>query len=88
MVGSLGYLIHNHACLEINNKYWIVLYVNILQNYGTMFAWMPLLGETSTKLYPIIYMEIPVVGCPHNLTDKYVEYALAGLFERKFSEGC
>ena len=53
-----------------------------------MFAWMPLLGETSTKLYPIIYMEIPVVGCPHNLTDKYVEYALAGLFERKFSEGC
>ena len=47
-----------------------------------MFTWMPLLSGVSTKLYPTIDTEIPVVGCPHTLTDKHVEYALARIFER------
>ena len=88
MVGSLGYHIQNHVCLEINNKYWIVLYVNILQNYGTMFTWMPLLSESSTKVYPTIDTEIPVVGCQHTLIDRHIEYTLAMLFERKSNKGC
>ena len=44
MVGSLGYHIQNHACIEINNKYWIEIYVNRLQNYGIMFTWVTLLS--------------------------------------------
>ena len=88
MVGSLGYHIHNHACLEINNKYWIVLYVNILYNYGTMFTWMPLISESSENLYPTIDTEIPMVGCPNNLTHKHVAYELARIFKRTYNEGC